>query len=258
MNNPPVLHHFRSLSRIPRLSHFISTRKGGISKGDIGELNLSFKVDDAQENVRYNRQLVASLIGVSPDKLVIPSQTHSSNIAEVTRLNYNDTFADTDALVTNTRNICIAVLSADCVPILLYDPGSSSVAAIHAGWRGTVAGIVTKTVEKLQELYNANPHQIIAGIGPSICVQVYEVGEEVAGELIKLFGNDASIVKPKDNGKFHIDLWEANRQLLVRAGVKKENIEISGICTYTNAGEFFSARRSGNKAGRFGAGIMLL
>lgn len=251
------LHHFQLFNNIPSINHFISTRKGGISKGDIGELNLSFKVHDSEENVRYNRKQIAESMGVSAEKLVIPSQTHSNNVAEVDNTNYSNTFADTDALVTNTPGICIAVLSADCVPILLYDAHSNSAAAIHAGWRGTVAGIVTRAVDKMQELYKADPSAMIAGIGPSICAQVYEVGQEVADEFVKIFGNDDSIVKPKSGGKYLVDLWEANGQLLIRAGLKNENIEISGICTYTNSDEFFSARRSGNKAGRFGAGILL-
>ena len=114
------------------------------------------------------------------------------------------------------------------------------------------------TIEKMAALYNADPSRIIAGIGPSICGEVYEVGSEVAKAFGSVFGSDDKIVTPKGNNKYLVDLWEANRQLLMRAGVTARNIEVFGACTYKKYNEFFSARRSENKAGRFGAGIMLL
>lgn len=252
------LYHFNNLSSFTTIKHFISGRKGGVSRGETGELNLSFRVTDSEENVRENRRLIAAAMGVPVGKLVVPAQTHSDHIAEVTENNYTGSFNDTDALITQARGICIAVLSADCVPVLLYDPSTHCAAAIHAGWRGTVASIVPKTARKMQELYGADVSQMRAGIGPSICGDVYEVGEEVAAAFGNDFTNTSRIVKPKQNGKYLVDLWEANAQLLLSAGLKEEHIEISGICTYTNADKFFSARRSTNKAGRFGAGIVLL
>jgi YfiH family protein len=252
------LHHFQNFSAYENIKHFISGRKGGVSTGEAGELNLSFRVDDTEENVRANRSLIAGALSISAEKLVVPAQTHSSNIAEVNESNYKEFFNDTDGFVTNTPGICITVLSADCVPVLLYDPVTHSAAAVHAGWRGTVASIVPAAVNKLRVLYNADPGDIIAGIGPSICGDVYEVGVEVAGAFGILFGDDKTIAAPKANGKFLIDLWEANKRMLLKAGVKEKHIEIAGICTYTNAADYFSARRSGNKAGRFGAGILLL
>lgn len=253
----PDLFHFNNLDSFKSIRHFISGRKGGQSKGELGELNLSFKVGDDAENVKANRACIAQALGIDPGKLVFPAQTHSSNIAEVTAQNYSDFFNNTDALVTNVPGICISVMSADCVPVLLYDPSSRSVAAIHAGWRGTVAGIVPRAIEVMQQRYNADPSKMIAGIGPSICGDVYEVGEEVAREFSNVFDNIAGVVKPKDNGKFLVDLWEANKRMLLQIGLEERNIEIAGICTYTNADDYFSARRSANKAGRFGAGIML-
>jgi polyphenol oxidase len=252
------LYHFTNLSQVSGIKHFISGRKGGVSRGEVGELNLSYRVDDTEEHVRENRRRIASAMNIPAARLVVPAQTHSSNIAAVTAHNYTDFFRDTDALITNEKELCIAVLSADCVPLLLHDPSSASVAAIHAGWRGTVAGIVPKAIEKMKELYGADPSRIIAGIGPSICGNVYEVGEEVIVPFEEWFSDTSIIAKKKENGKYLLDLWEANKRMLLRAGVREENIEISGICTYTNAGEFFSARRSANKAGRFGAGVMLV
>ena len=254
----PELFHFKNLDRFKEINHFISGREGGVSTGDLGELNLSFKVGDSEENVKANRARIAGTLGIVPEKLVFPAQTHSSNVVEVTENNYSNFFNYTDALITNVPGICVAVMSADCVPVLIYDPASRSVAAIHAGWRGTVADIAPKAIEMMKERYNARPSEMIVGIGPSICGDVYEVGGEVAQEFGKAFKNTEGIVKPKDNGKFLIDLWEANKQMLTGSGVNEKNIELSGECTYTNPGKYFSARRSGNKAGRFGAGIMLV
>jgi polyphenol oxidase len=254
----PVLSCFDHLSSFKEIRHFISGREGGVSTGELGGLNLSFRVGDNEENVRANRAGIAEAIGISPGNLVFPAQTHSTNIAEVTFDNYTDFFSDTDGLITNVPGICIGVMSADCVPLLIFDPSSRSVAAIHAGWRGTVAGIVPKAIEMMKLRYNADPLKMVAGIGPSICGDVYEVGEEVAGEFSKIFQALDGIVRPKENGKFLLDLWEANKRMLVMSGLEEQNIELSGVCTYMSADRFFSARRSGNKAGRFGAGIMLV
>ena len=254
----PQIFHFDTFDQHKEIKHFITGRDGGLSTGELGGMNLSFKVGDDADNVKTNRALVAKELGIEPEKMVFPAQTHSSNIVEVNENKYTDLFNDTDALITNVPGICVAVMSADCVPVLLYDPSSRSVAAIHAGWRGTVAGIVPKAIEMMKHRFNADPSQMIAGIGPSICGEVYEVGGEVAEEFTCVFDDRDGIVKPKDNGKFLLDLWEANKKMLLKSGLREENIEIAGICTYKNADKFFSARRSGNKAGRFGAGILLV
>lgn len=254
----PRFYHFNTLGRFKEIRHFISGRNGGVSTGELGELNLSFKVGDDTENVKANRERIAQALGIAPEKLVFPAQTHSNHIAEVTRENYSDFFSDTDGLITDIPGICVSVMSADCVPVLLYDPSSRSVAAIHAGWRGTVAGIVPKAIEAMRARYNADPSKMIAGIGPSICGDVYEVGGEVAEEFSNIFENTRGVVRQKENGKFLLDLWEANKRMLLQSGLDERSIEIAGICTYTNADSYFSARRSGNKAGRFGAGIVII
>lgn len=252
------LWQFDNLSNKKEIRHYVSGREGGMSDGELGELNLSYKVGDDPEKVAQNRKLLAEEFTLESAKLVFPVQTHSNHV----RLVYADTLAesldDTDAIVTNEKGILISVMSADCVPVLLYDPVTQAVAAIHAGWRGTMAAIVSETIALMQKEFGSEPSSFLAAIGPSICDEVYEVGEEVIRAVEKLYGTKNGIISREENGKGYCNLWEANRILLLRAGVKPENIEVAGLCTYKNADQFFSARKSGNKAGRFAAGIMLV
>jgi polyphenol oxidase len=169
-----------------------------------------------------------------------------------------DEIKDTDALITTSKGLCISVMSADCVPVLLYDPVKRAIGAVHAGWRGTVSKILTLTVQAMLQHYGTQPADLVAAIGPSICPEVYEVGEEVIMAVEQTFGTkDSLITRENGPGKGHFNLWEANRIQLLALGVKSENIEVAGICTYQHSDEFFSARRSGNRAGRFSAGILL-
>jgi polyphenol oxidase len=238
------------------IDHFVSGREGGVSCGGLNALNLSYSVNDLEENVRVNRAKVAYAMGIEPNKLIFPHQTHSANI-KVVEEDYNSYFSDTDALVTNKKGICIAVMSADCVPVLLYDVKNKVAAAVHAGWRGTVAGILSKTIALMVDRFHTAPSDLLAGIGPSICKDVYEVGEEVLDQVEAFYREDAGrIITKSQNGKGFIDLWQANKVQLLTAGVHEAHIEIAGLCTYLNDKDFFSARKSAN-SGRFAAGIIL-
>jgi polyphenol oxidase len=252
------LWQFESLAYYREVNHFVSGRQGGVSKGALDSFNLSYKVNDVHEHVVENRRRLALAIGVEPNRLVFPTQTHSNNIKRVLANIPQDDLEDTDALITNVPALCIAVMSADCVPVLLYDPVQKAVAAIHAGWRGTVGKILTATVQAMQAQFNTNPANLLVGIGPSICPEVYEVGSEVLHAAQASFGTLAGLARPaSESGKGYFNLWEANRIQLLALGVKQENIEVAGICTYTEHDAFFSARHSGNSAGRFAAGIVL-
>jgi len=239
------------------VKHYISGRKGGVSTGEVGELNVSFTVTDTSQNVVTNRTMIAESMGVKYHNLVIPIQVHSDNIAIVNQTNYQTKFENTDALITNTPGILIAVMSADCIPVLICDPVKKVVAAIHAGWRGTMAGIVSKTIAVMKQNFLCDPANMIAGIGPGICQEKYEVGEEVIQATKELYDNIAGLLEFGNlPGKAKLDLWEANKRQLLLSGVHAEAIEIAGICTYSNPDKFFSARRSSNE-GRFSAGIMV-
>jgi YfiH family protein len=185
-------------------------------------------------------------------------QTHSSRVQVVGIDTKPEDLADTDALITQTPGRCLCVLSADCVPILLYDPVRRAVGAVHAGWRGTVGKILTHTVRAMQATFGSQPTDMLAGIGPSISPEMYEVGSEVLEAALEAFGEAPGLVK-QENGsdKGYFNLWESNRRQLLQLGLKPQSIEVAGICTYQHSDRYFSARRSSNQAGRFAAGIML-
>lgn len=250
----PLL-HFENLLRFPELHHGITTRQGGYSKGFAEGLNLSYLVDDDTENVRRNREAVAQEFGVGFNQLIFPKQTHSTNFRIINAENLMEPADDTDALITDMKDIAIAVMSADCVPVLLYDPIHHVVAAIHAGWKGTVGGIVKNVLDAMMKKWNTDPKDLIAGIGPSICAKNYEVGKEVI-EKVKLgFPDYKELLSDFSGEKAHLDLWKANVAWLQNAGVPEQSIEIMGICTFENHDRFFSARYFKNQTGRF-AGVI--
>lgn len=257
-NDALKLWRFKILSQQTSIEHFISGRPGGVSEGEIGSLNLSFRAGDTPQNVQENRNRLAQSLGIAPVQLFFPAQTHSIHVKKVDPNTSSDSLIDTDALITNFPSICVCVMSADCVPILLYDPINKAVGAVHAGWRGTVGKIVTATVQAMQQAFGTRPADMIAGIGPSICPEVYQVGQEVIEAAIQAFGTKENLITNQNGeGKGFFNLWEANRMQLIGLGVRPEAIEVAGICTYQQSHQFFSARRSGNRAGRFAAGIML-
>jgi polyphenol oxidase len=252
------LWRFNNLSQYTHINHFVSGRSGGVSEGEIGSLNLSFRAGDTTQNVEENRRRLARSLGISPMQLFFPAQTHSIHVKRVEPGTTSGSLTDTDALITDTPGLCICVMSADCVPILLYDPVKKAAGAVHAGWRGTVGKIVTATVQAMQQAFGTSPADIVAGIGPSICPEVYQVGGEVIEAVIQAFGRETDLITGQNGeGKGYFNLWEANRLQLLGLGVQPASIEIAGICTYRQSDQFFSARKSGNRAGRFAAGIML-
>ena len=166
-----------------------------------------------------------------------------------------DNLEEVDALVTHLPGFCICVSTADCIPVLLYDKEKQVVAAVHAGWRGTVGRIVENTLQVMKKVYNSDGKDIIACIGPGISLDSFEVGDEVY-QAFEDAGFDMPRISRKEN-KWHIDLWEANRLQLLECGVCEENIEVAGVCTFQSYDMFFSARRMGIHSGRILSGIML-
>jgi len=193
-----------------------------------------------------------------PFEVLQPHQTHTDRIAVIDRCGYTrDDLMETDALVTNLRGYAIGVRTADCVPVLLFDPVNRAIAAIHSGWKGTVLKISGKTIRLMTDIYGSNPKDMKALIGPSIGPDSFQVGAEVAEKFAQAGFDMESILSDRGpriegtmQGGLHIDLWEANRWILQQAGVPKENIQVSGVCTYQNNDRFFSARREGTKCGR--------
>ncbi len=258
INNLP-LWQFESLALNPAIRHFVSGREGGVSKGEKGALNLSYNVGDIPENVLYNRTLLAEAMGVEERNLIFPKQVHGNAVLQINNVNAKQDLDPGDALISNIPGICLIATAADCVPVLFFDEAKKAVAAAHAGWRGTVAKIVTNTLLAMGTAFGSRPIDVKVGIGPSISPLVYEVGEEVVDAVHQAFGADAGnlLIKPENSRKPRFNLWEANKLQLLKLGVPEENIEVAGICTYSNKDKFFSARAS-KSSGRFAAGIMLV
>lgn len=253
------LFKFQLFDFSPFIKHGVSTRRGGVSRDNFSSLNLSFKSGDEERNVIRNREILSEFFLVASDKLYFPDQCHTAFVSEVTKLTLPGELTETDAIISNQAGVCLGVLAADCVPILLFDPQNKAIAAIHAGWKGTVNRIVARCIEQMVKKYGSHPGNILAGLGPAISSKHFEVGDEVA-KTFKLLFEDVPQVFPgnEKTGKTHIDLWEANRQLLIRSGVAEKHIEVSGICTFDHPNEFYSARRDGFNTGRFAACIMLV
>jgi polyphenol oxidase len=252
---------FVNLNRFPEILHFSTTRSGGSSKANYSSLNLGLNSGDNPENVFANREMLCNILEIKPEQLILPKQTHSATVKVIRDefLTLSDEFKkrflqETDAILTDLRGVCITIKTADCVPLLLFDPKHKVIAAIHAGWRGTSQNIVVETIQKMVEEFGSSPADLIAGIGPSISPAVYEVGADVHSQFDPVFYRDTYPVR-KD--KKLLNLWEANRQQLLRAGVPTGQIELAQICTLSDPERFFSARRDGAKTGRMGTGIML-
>ena len=257
------LFRFSIFEQFHEVKHFITGREGGCSHAPYNGLNLGFGTDDKPENVLENRYMLAESIGTPLDWFVFPRQTHSDNIEIVSSqhrglgtITRDNALDNTDALITAEKNVLITIQVADCVPVLLLDTENSIVAAIHAGWRGTVQEITAKTVQIMQSHFGSKPENIFAGIGPSIGSCCYEVGKEVQSAFLKVNPQNANLFSQKKGG-IYLDLWLANKNQLIKLGVLEENIEIAQLCTLCNHEKFFSSRQGKGDTGRFAAGIML-
>jgi polyphenol oxidase len=246
------------LNRNENLVHFFTTRNGGVSKGVFSSLNFGTHHGE-EANFPQNLLQVAYAFHLDPDRIVVPKQTHGNRIAIVTQLNYRDTFSDTDGLITNIPGICVAVKTADCVPILIFDKMNRVVAAVHAGWRGTVKNIVGETLLAMKTHFGCNPCGMEVTIGPCIQQHNYEVGPEVVEEFMALLPGEQRIFDFSgcEKSKAKLNVAMANQLLLQKAGILEKNIEISAICTFDQRNHFYSARRDGAKTGRMLNGIFL-
>jgi YfiH family protein len=233
----------------------VTTRHGGVSAGDHATLNLSFGVGDRPQDVLENRRRAAAALGADLTDFVFGSQVHGAVARVVTRADRGRgaAVADTgvgaaDALVTSDPGTVLGAVVADCVPIVLYDPGAHVVACVHAGWRGTVARVTEAALAAMATL-GTRPADVIAGIGPAIGPDRYQVGEDVAAAARECFGEGAPLViRPDGTGRWLFDLWSANRLLLREAGLARHNIHVAAVPT---GAEFFSNRMA-RPCGRFG------
>jgi YfiH family protein len=234
----------------------VTTREGGVSTGRYRSLNLGLLVGDDETAVLTNRARVADALGGSLADFVFCEQSHQPNVQIVTdhhrgrgARSMADAIATTDALVTAVPGITLAVLAADCVPLVLFEPVARVLACVHAGWGGTVRGVTPAAVAAMRTL-GAEPHRIIAGIGPAIHPDRYQVGADVAELAVGAFGEAAAtVVRPDGTGKWLFDLWQANAWQLGAAGVPTTQIHVAGRDTGPDTP--FYSHRSEAPCGRF-------
>lgn len=236
----------------------LHTQRGEVIKNDTySQWNLCDYTGDDALRVLDARMQFCQKLGIDLDHLLMPRQTHSTNV-KVLDQNFLDASIEEqdtalegiDALVTKLPGVCIGVNTADCVPIALADPKNGVIAIAHAGWRGTVGQIAAKTVEAMCKL-GAETSNIVAAMGVSICQECFEVGDEVVREFEQA-GFDMSLIVRRNatTGKAHINLQEANRQVLIKAGLKPSNITLPEHCSRCESDRYFSARRLGINSGR--------
>jgi len=244
---------FESFKKYKNIAHLVTTKEGWNSG------NKPRFTGDSEAIYSGFRKELAISCELDAGQFVFPRQTHSDRVVVVTSENFTNTIEDTDALITNEPGIFICVQTADCVPILLFDPVKKVVAAIHAGWKGTISKIAKKTIGQMTEKFGCNPADIVAGIGPSIHIHAYEVGPEVVEAVEASFSNSPALLKPSMNeGRAYFDLWEANQTVLMESGILEENIELMGLCSFEQSDLFYSARRDGTDTGRMVSGIRLV
>ena len=243
--------------------HAVSARLGGVSKEPYSSLNLAFHVGDDAEAVRQNRQIFAHSLLLNAKDIVSPKQVHGVNVMRVGKeqrglgaKDYESAIADTDALITNEPNVPLLLCFADCTPIIFVDPENKAVGVAHAGWKGTAGRIAAKTVEAMRESFGTHPDKCLVGIGPSISKAVYEIGDDVAKIFLENFSYSDKFLS-KVNNKYHLDLWEANRKILLEAGVRAYNIEVAGVCTFEENAWYYSYRKEAGNTGRIGAIVAL-
>jgi polyphenol oxidase len=239
----------------------VTSRAGGVSSGPYESLNLGLHVGDDPTRVLENRRRAASAIGLRLDDMVFCRQVHGREVAVVgdgdrgRGVRSADDAPDADAVVTATTGLGIGVMVADCVPLVLYDPVAHVVAAVHAGWRGTVARVADAALEAMAAL-GADPGDVRAGIGPAITADRYQVGPDVVDAARDGFTGDLDgIVRPDGTGRWTFDLWAANRRILVEAGVPAAHIEITSVGT--GPGTPYFSDRAVRPCGRFAALVRL-
>lgn len=259
--------------RYPQLTAGFTTRRGGVSEGAYASLNCGLHVADDAASVIANRRLAAERTEVAFDSWVYGEQVHGSAIRIVTAADKgkgtvarDDALADTDGFVTNEPGVCLAAMFADCVPLYFFDPVHGAIGLAHAGWKGTVLEIAAATVQAMGQAYGTQPGDLLAAIGPSIGLCCYEVDDAVMDKVRPLIGKLAPdgaaegsmrLYEAGEPGKYRLNLQELNRQIMIKAGILPQCIELSEWCTGCRTDLFFSHRKERGRTGRMIAWIGL-
>ena len=246
------------------VAHGFSTRLGGVSEGMWSSLNLGVSRGDDPDHVRENYRRFFAAIGASGNRLARTHQVHGASVRTVTTADLHTDPCekvgyDADGLMTDLPGVALVVYAADCVPILFYDPARRCVAAVHAGWRGTAAGVATAAVDRMKNVYGSRSEDILAAIGPGIGPDCFETHEDVPNAMTSAMGTGVlRHIKIKENGKFTVDLKAINAMRLEQAGLDRSHIAVSSLCTSCNPDKFWSHRKLGTNRGSMAAAIQLL
>lgn len=256
---------YKLMESYPELLIFSTTRDGGVSLGNYASMNVCDYCGDNAAHVKKNREIVCEQYGIALDKLILPRQTHGAKVVEIDEHYFtmseheqNVLLQGVDAMVTSMSEVCLGIQTADCVPVLFYDPKQHAVGVAHCGWRGTVARLAALTALEMHDRFGCAFHDIRVIVGPSISVGSYEVGEE----LIEAFEEAEFPIgllfkrNPKTL-RHYLDLWSGVIWQLKQIGIPEEHIEQSGVCTFKNSEQWFSARVLGIRSGRILSGIMM-
>jgi YfiH family protein len=232
------------------------TRHGGVSPQPWESLNLGGTVGDEREHVVENRLRIFKAMNRPVESIYDSWQVHGTHVICVDSPRpLEQAHEKGDAILTNRPDVTLFMRFADCVPILLFDPVKHVGGIVHAGWRGTLNKIAGIAVQRMQTVYGSRPQDILAGIGPSISVEHFEVGSEVVEAALEAFGAEADRFLKRYGASTHVDLWKANQFVLECSGVQK--IETSGICTFDHVQDWYSHRAEHGKTGRYGAILAL-
>lgn len=231
---------FRAFNQLIALQ---STRTGGVSQGTYSSLNLGINTGDSEEKVKKNTLRLCEAAGINSEKMVSSVQVHGTEILTADK---PGRYHGYDAFMTDKKDLFLCIFTADCYPVLIYDPRHQASAAIHAGWKGSSDRIVMKTLDAMQKNFNSTPEECFAYIGTGISAEFYEIGLEVAKE----FPQDNLRRSPLSDDKYMLDLSLANYQQLLASGIPASNIERSQCCSFGDSDKFFSYRRDNGKTGR--------
>lgn len=256
---------YPAFENLPEIIHCFSTRLGGVSEGIFSSMNLSFTRGDNENAVKENYRRLGAAVVFAPEDVVSSDQTHTTNVRLVGAEDRGNgitrprTFHDTDGMITNVPGVVLATYYADCVPLYFVDPVHHAIGLSHSGWRGTVHRMGKATLEAMNREYGTDPVDVVACIGPSICQDCFEVGPEVAEEFAGNFAKKyhAELFYRKENGKYQVDLWRANQIILNEAGIPKDQIHTTDICTRCNPEHLFSHRIMGTERGNLAAFLVL-
>ena len=252
---------YPQLEQLPEFIHGFSTRLGGVSQGIYASMNLSFTRGDDESRVFENYRRLGEAMGFAAEDVVTSDQTHTTNVRVMREQDRGNgitkprRYTDVDGMVTDVPGLVLATFFADCVPLYFVDPEHRAIGLSHSGWRGTAGRIGAVTVETMKCEYGSREDRIYAAIGPSICQDCYEVSEDVILKFRKTFDKKHwdALYYVKENGKYQLNLWQANKIILREAGILEEHISMPNLCTCCNPEFLFSHRASKGKRGNLAA-----